>query len=105
MCFYTFSYAEVFWIDVRTAAEHNIDHIEGDIRISHEEIVSNIAELYPDKGTEISLYCRSGNRAGKALIALKEAGYTLASNAGSIDDARKQRAIDKQSTKTSITDS
>lgn len=92
--FSVFSYAETAWIDVRTAVEHKIDHIEGDIRISHGDIVEKVTELYPNKDTDISLYCRSGNRAGKAKSALEEAGYTQVTNAGSIDDARKIRSIE-----------
>jgi phage shock protein E len=87
------SYADTVWVDVRTAFEHTIDNIEGDIRISHGEIVEEIHKIYPDKDTEISLYCRSGARAGKAMSALKEAGYTKVSNIGGIDDARKQRGL------------
>lgn len=85
------SFADTVWIDVRSAAEHHVDNIEGDIRITHSDIVKEIAQLYPDKNTEIQLYCRSGGRAGVALSALKEAGYTNVSNAGGINDARKAR--------------
>lgn len=85
--------AETIWIDVRTALEHKVDHIDGDIRISHGDIVPEVSKLYPDKNTEIHLYCRSGGRAGKAMAELKVLGYTNISNAGSINDARKERKI------------
>ena len=87
------AHAETVWIDVRSVVEHKISNIEGDIRISHSEIVSEVSRLFPDKDTEIRLYCRSGNRAGKAMSALMEAGYTNISNAGGIDDARKARGL------------
>jgi len=87
------SYAEAVWIDVRSSAEHFLDNIDGDVRISHEEIVQGVNKLLPDKSTEIRLYCRSGQRASKAMAALKEAGYTNVSNAGGIYDARKERGI------------
>ena len=93
MCCSLLSYADTVWIDVRTAVEHKIDNIEGDIRIPHGEIVQEVHKIFPDKGTEISLYCRSGARAGKAMSALKEAGYTNVSNMGGIDDARKERGL------------
>jgi len=84
---------EAVWIDVRTPVEHALDSIDGDIRISHGDIVEEVTQLYPDKNTEIHLYCMSGGRAGKAAEALKEAGYTNVSNAGGIDDARKARGL------------
>jgi len=81
------------WIDVRTAEEHAANNISGDIRITHTDIVTEVQKLYPDKNTQIQLYCRSGGRAGKAMSALKEAGYSNVVNAGSIDDARKTRGL------------
>jgi phage shock protein E len=42
-----------------------------------------------DKNTEIRVYCRSGRRAGIALAALEEMGYTNATNVGGINDARE----------------
>ena len=93
MCCSLLSYADTVWIDVRTAVEHKIDNIEGDIRIPHRNIVQEVHKMFSDKGTEISLYCRSGVRAGKAMSALKEAGYTNVLNIGGIDDARKERDL------------
>ena len=89
------SFAETVWIDVRSAVEYKLDHIDGDIRISHGDIVGEVSTLYPAKDTAIHLYCRSGGRAGKALTALTEAGYTNVSNVGSIQNARKERGISK----------
>lgn len=88
------THAEATWIDVRSELEHRIDRIEGDVRISHSEIVQQASKLFPDKDTEIKLYCLSGGRAGKAMSALQEAGYSKVSNAGGIRDARKQRGLE-----------
>jgi phage shock protein E len=93
MIFTSQAIAETVWIDVRSAEEYAQDHINGDIRISHEEIVPNVIKLVPDKNTEIQLYCKSGRRAGIAASNLKEAGFTNVSNAGGINDARKERAV------------
>lgn len=93
MLFSSLSYADPVWIDVRTPEEYKVDHIKGDIRITHTDIVADLSEIYPDKSSEIHLYCRSGNRAGKALAALESAGYNNVQNAGSIDDARQIRGI------------
>lgn len=87
------AHADPVWIDVRSAAENEADSIQGDVLIPHTEIVESVSELFPDKDTEIYLYCRSGNRSGQATEALTQAGYTDVSNAGSIGDARKQRHI------------
>jgi phage shock protein E len=86
---------EAVWIDVRSSMEHAVDSIEGDARISHDEVLARVTELYPDKTTEIHLYCRSGGRAGQAAEALEQAGYTNVANAGGIDDARKARGLEQ----------
>ncbi len=93
MCCSVSTYADTVWIDVRSAVEHKFDSIEGDVRISHSEIVQQIHKLFPDKNTNIHVYCRSGARAGKALLALKEAGYKNVLNMGGINDARKERGL------------
>lgn len=93
LAFSVSSWADPIWIDVRSAGEYEQDHIEGDLLISHTDIVTKVQALYPDKSTSINLYCRSGNRAGKAKAALEAAGYTVVENAGGIADARKLRQI------------
>lgn len=91
--FNTLSYADTVWIDVRSPVEHAIDSVEGDVRISYGEIVEEVTKLFPDKTTEIHLYCQSGGRAAKAMSSLEAAGYTNVVNAGGISDARKERGI------------
>ncbi len=90
----THAYAEIIWIDVRSAIEHSVDSIEGDVRIPYGDIVEEVKKMYPEKSTEIQLYCRSGGRAEKAMAALLQEGYTDVKNAGGINDARKTRGID-----------
>lgn len=85
--------ADTTWIDVRSVVEHKLDRIEGDVRISHSDIVEGVNQMLLDKDTEINLYCRSGGRAGKAMVALQNAGYINVSNDGGIDDARKKRGL------------
>ncbi len=86
-------HAEAIWIDTRSAAEHFFDSIPGDARFSHTDIVKEVSALYPDKNQEIRLYCRSGVRSGKAMEALKVAGYQNVFNAGGIDNAREERGL------------
>lgn len=96
MVFGQFAYAETVWIDVRTLEEKQANGISGDPLISYSSIVEGVNQLYPDKETEIYLYCRSGRRAGVALSSLKAAGYNNVTNAGTVGNARKLKAASNQ---------
>ena len=72
-------------IDVRTEAEWSTGHLEGALHIEWQEILKISSDIKKDE--EIFLYCRSGNRSGKATKILLEAGYVNAKNAGSILNA------------------
>ena len=74
-------------IDVRTEAEWNTGHLEGALHIEWQDILKVSSDLQKDE--EIFLYCRSGNRSGKATKILTNAGYMNALNAGSIEQASK----------------
>ena len=72
-------------IDVRTETEWDTGHLEGALHIEWQDILKIPSEIQKDE--EIFLYCRSGNRSGKATKILIEAGYVNAKNAGSILNA------------------
>ena len=72
-------------IDVRTLNEWNSGHLESAINIEWQNITSIQSNI--PKNEEIYLYCRSGNRSGKATKILLDAGYTNVINAGSIEEA------------------
>ena len=72
-------------IDVRTEAEWDTGHLEGALHIEWQDILNISSHIQKDE--EIFLYCRSGNRSGKATKILIDAGYLNAKNAGSIEDA------------------
>jgi phage shock protein E len=72
-------------IDVRTEAEWNTGHLEGALHIEWQDVLKISSDV--DKDEEIFLYCRSGNRSGKATKILLDAGYVNAKNAGSILNA------------------
>ena len=74
-------------IDVRTPEEWNTGYLKSAINVEWQNI-TNIESLVP-KNEEIFLYCRSGNRSGKAAKILIEAGYINVINAGSIQEASK----------------
>ena len=79
--------AEAVIIDVRTPAEWQAGHIEDVSLIPWEDIVTVTDKLHLDKNQPIALFCRSGNRAGKAMALLNAAGYTQVVNLGSLEHA------------------
>jgi len=93
MLFSSLSYAEPVWIDVRTLGENQRDNIAGDLRISHSNIVREVVKLFPDRETVFYFYDKTGGRSDIAISALKREGYKNLHNAGSIEEARKQRGL------------
>ena len=78
-------------IDVRTEAEWKTGHLEGALHIEWQDILKIPSDIQKDE--EIYLYCRSGNRSGKATQILLEAGYINAKNVGAIFDASESLGI------------
>ncbi|WP_150539282.1 rhodanese-like domain-containing protein [Actinobacillus vicugnae] len=78
--------AQGIWIDVRSAEEFAEGHIEGTINIPAEQIASQFNQITTDKNAPIHLYCRSGRRAGVALIELQKLGYNKVTNHGGYQD-------------------
>jgi len=74
-------------IDVRTPEEFAAGHLDGAVNIDWQgaTFFDEIAQFDPS-GAYI-VYCKSGNRAGQALDALTDMGYTNLRNAGGVDDA------------------
>lgn len=79
---------EGVWIDVRSASEYARGHVAGATLIPHDNIEAGVEELQLEKDTPILLYCRSGNRSGKAQKRLEALGYTNVTNLGGLEDAR-----------------
>ena len=74
-------------VDVRTDAEWNDGYIETAIHIPLDKILEKIELAAEDKEQTIYLYCRSGNRSGKAEKAVGSIGYNNAKNIGGINEA------------------
>ncbi|MDA8998476.1 rhodanese-like domain-containing protein [Gammaproteobacteria bacterium] len=72
-------------IDVRTPDEWSAGHLEGTKNIEWQDIL-NIKNSV-NKDEQIYLYCRSGNRSGRATQILMDAGYSNVINAGSLEQA------------------
>ena len=77
-------------IDVRTDEEWRAGYIEGAIHIPLPEIKKNIENYKISKDEEILLYCRSGNRSGRAKTILDELGYTNTTNIGGIESVSEE---------------
>lgn len=74
-------------IDVRTPDEYATGHLDGAVNFNWEDpsFADQVATL--DKNGVYVLYCRSGNRAGQAVDAMKSMGFTNLTNAGGVDNA------------------
>ena len=81
---------DVAIIDVRTDGEWQNGHLQSAVHIPLSKIEEEIKTLGYSKNQEIYLYCRSGNRSGKAEKILRKLGYLNAQNIGGIDTASKQ---------------
>ena len=73
-------------IDVRTKEEWDSGFIEGATHIPLNNLASEINKYVINDKEEILLYCRSGNRSGKAKLLLNSLGYTNVKNLGGIND-------------------
>ena len=72
-------------IDVRTSAEFAAGHLSGAINIPLERIETDIQSVQGiDKSSPIMLYCRTGNRSGKARDLLMKQGFTNVMNGGGL---------------------
>ena len=76
-------------IDVRTQGEWDSGHIIQAVHLPLDSFESGIESLIIDKGQPVYLYCRSGNRSGKALKIMQKLGYTNAVNAGGMNEAKQ----------------
>ena len=81
-------------VDVRSLEEVKTGIIQDAIHIEWTKIEEEITNLDISKDQPIYLYCRSGNRSGKATKVLEKIGYTNAINAGGITEAAKK--LDKK---------
>ena len=69
-------------IDVRTPREYADGHLPTAINIDHREIADGLAEM--DRDQPIVLYCRTGNRSGRADRTLRRMGFTNVVDFGGI---------------------
>ena len=72
-------------IDVRTPDEWSSGHLENAMNVEWQDILNITNSVTKDE--KIYLYCRSGNRSGRATQILIDAGYSNVTNAGSLKQA------------------
>lgn len=68
-------------LDVRTPEEFAAGHLPDALNIPVQELEQRIAELGP-KQKSVVVYCRSGNRSGRAARLLKREGYPAVRDLG-----------------------
>lgn len=85
---------EIILIDVRSLEEVKTGIIQDAIHIEWTQIDKEINDIDVTKDQPIFLYCRSGNRSGKATVILEKIGFTNVVNAGGIKEAAKK--LDKK---------
>ena len=76
-------------IDVRTITEWDLGHHPLAEHIEWQNILEGVNALGVQKNTSIILYCRSGNRAGKAMRLLHAEGYTNVHNGVNLENLTK----------------
>ena len=79
---------DYYLIDVRTPEEFKSGYLEDAINIEWQNIKDLNKEIKKDD--KIYLYCRSGNRSGKATDILINLGYKNVKNIGGLKDASER---------------
>ena len=67
-------------VDTREPHEYEEAHLEGGRLVPPALLRDKIASVVPDRSQRVILYCRSGNRSGKAALEMSELGYENVAN-------------------------
>jgi phage shock protein E len=79
-----------FIIDVRTAEEYSMGHIDGAINVPVDQIAQQIAGIKGLKpGSTLLVYCRSGRRSAAAAQILQQRGYQHVFDGGAVETLAK----------------
>ena len=86
--------AHAIILDVRTAGEYSVGHLDGARRYDFNggELAAALPDL--DPRSEYLLYCRSGNRSGQAVALMERVGFTNLTNLGSLEQAAQATGIE-----------
>jgi rhodanese-related sulfurtransferase len=74
----------LYLIDVRTAEEYRAGAIPSAINIPYDVIQNNLPTQ--DRSARIVVYCRSGNRSGRAKATLEALGFRNVNNFGAVSN-------------------
>lgn len=72
-------------VDVRSAEEYEQGHIDGAANVPIDELPARASEL-GNNATPVILYCRSGRRAHKAAVVLRDQGFTNVHELGAMSN-------------------
>ena len=72
-------------VDVRSKAEFDKGHLDGAIHIDWDKTDALMQAIGMNTQRPVVFYCRTGNRAGKSIVALKTRGYTNIFNATGLE--------------------
>ena len=72
-------------VDVRTPAEFESGAYKGAINIPLDQVEERLAD-FGDRKHAIVVYCRSGNRSGRAKAILEKNGFVDVTNGGGLKD-------------------
>jgi len=78
-------------IDVRTKKEFDAGHIDGAINIPFQDTKALMNAIGTDKQRQVVVYCRSGQRAGKAKANLGANGYSNIFNATGYEELKASK--------------
>lgn len=70
-------------IDVRTLSELKVNPAAGAVHIEMENFESQFEAKFPDKNTDLSIFCEAGGRAERVKEFLASKGYANVKNIGS----------------------
>lgn len=77
-------------IDVRTPEEYKSGHIPESINISSDKVRTELPRQTTDLTKTLLVYCRTGSRSAQAAKELKELGYRIVLDLGSITDFKEE---------------
>jgi rhodanese-related sulfurtransferase len=80
-----------YLIDVRTAEEYRAGAIPSALNIPYDVIQDNLPTQ--DRGARIVVYCRSGNRSGRAKATLEALGFQNVNNFGPVTNWKGQLIV------------
>lgn len=83
------SYADTFYIDVRSSVEYAESSIPNTLNIVHTNIDQEIKNYNISVDDNIFVFCRSGRRAEIAKLKLQSLGFKHVENIGSYNEAQK----------------